>query len=322
MSTPFILHNQVADFAEEEVNLSREHAKEFRDQVNRLRDKLEAHIQDHPDFDLVKMLLSGSLAKGTALKTINDIDVAVYVKAESAQGNETDFLEWLAVKLRQAYPQMAPNQITPGKHCVRISFHGTGLDVDVVPVHYGGDVDDCGYLVVRDTGERVLTSIPLHLQFIRARKLKQPQHFAQVIRLLKWWIREREALAESFRFKSFMIEMIVAHLVDKGVDLSDYTVAMEQVFRYLVKSQLKSRIAFEDYYSSSKLPDPTGKPIEIFDPVNASNNVSADYSDQDRRRIVETAQEALERIVEARHATTKARAVSCWQDILGSSFQG
>ena len=33
---------------------------------------------------LAKMVLSGSLAKGSALRTINDIDVGLYVKGESA----------------------------------------------------------------------------------------------------------------------------------------------------------------------------------------------------------------------------------------------
>ena len=41
-----------------------------------------------------------SLAKGTALKTINDIDVALYVKASEAPQNEIDLLIWLAERLR------------------------------------------------------------------------------------------------------------------------------------------------------------------------------------------------------------------------------
>ena len=45
-------------------------------------------------------------------------------------------------------------------HCVRVRFRGSGLDVDVVPVLYEGDVNDYGYLVRKYSGERVLTSIP------------------------------------------------------------------------------------------------------------------------------------------------------------------
>jgi tRNA nucleotidyltransferase (CCA-adding enzyme) len=119
-----------------------------------------------------------------------------------------------------------------------------------------------------------------------------------------------------------MTEMIVSHLADSGVSMADYTIALEKVFGYIVKSRLKTRISFTDYYPASKLPGPTGKPIEVFDPVNESNNVAAVYDDNHRQKIVSAAQEALEAISEARFATTRGRAIECWQDVLGPSFRG
>jgi tRNA nucleotidyltransferase (CCA-adding enzyme) len=321
-SSPLVSHADVAAFAADRVNLKREDATEYREQVNRLRGKLDRFIAEHPDYGLIKMLLSGSLAKGTALKTINDIDVALYVRASVAPADELQLLYWLAERLRKAYPQMDPSQIAPATHCVRISFRGSGLDVDVSPVHYDGDPNDCGYLVARDTGKRVLTSIPLHLKFIRTRKDTQPDHFAQVVRLVKWWVKQRKQRDQSFRFKSFLSEMIVAHLADVRIDMSDYPKALEHVFRYIVKTQLNERIAFTDYYPASKLPSATSDAMEVFDPVNATNNVASDYTDQDRRRIVEAAEEALDSLSEARFATTRGRAIECWQDILGPSFRG
>ena len=52
------------------------------------------------------------------------------------------------------------------------------------------------------------------------------------------------------------------------------------------------------------------------------NNVAADYSDNDRQKIVSAAQDALEAISEARYATTRGRAIQRWQDVLGPSFRG
>ena len=319
---PRITHSDISAFAADSVNLKREDAKEFREQVGRLREKLDKFIGAHPEYGLVKMLLSGSLAKGTALKTINDIDVALYVKAAEAPTREVELLEWIAARLRKAYPQMAPEQIKPVTHCVRISFRGTGLDVDVSPVHYSGDANDRGYLYARETGKRLATSIPLHLKFIRKRKDAQPDDFAAVVRLVKWWVRERKKADDSFRLKSFIAEMIVAHLADTGVVMADYPSALEAFFQYIAKSQLKQRISFTDYYPASKLAASTGQAIEIFDPVNETNNVAADYSHQDRQRIVDAAEQSLERLAEARFATTRGRAVDCWQHILGSSFRG
>jgi tRNA nucleotidyltransferase (CCA-adding enzyme) len=281
-SAPQIGHSEIAAFADGSVNLKREDAKEYREQVGRLREKLDKYAADHPDYGLIKTLLSGSLAKGTALKTLNDIDVAFYVKAEKTPKAEPDLLEWLAGRIRDAYPQMKPDQIKPNKHSVCIKYAVSGLTVDVVPVQYKGDPDDRGYLFAFDGGEPVLTSIPLHLTFIRKRKVQQKTHFAQVIRLVKWWVRLQKSKDEAFRIKSFMTEMIISHLADSGASMADYTVALEKVFGYIVKSRLKVRISFTDYYPASKLPGPTGKAMEVFDPVNETNNVAAIYDDSDR----------------------------------------
>ena len=326
MSGPFlssqISHADIADFADDTVNLKREDAEEYREQVRRLREKLDKYAADHPEYGLIKTLLSGSLAKGTALKTLNDIDVAFYVKAEGTLGAERELLEWLAQRIREAYPQMKADQIKPNNHSVCIKYAVSGLSVDVVPVRYKGDPGDRGYLIAFDGGEPVLTSIPLHLTFIRKRKAQQKTHFAQVIRLVKWWVRLQKGKDEDFRLKSFMTEMIVAHLADSGVSMADYTVALEKVFGYIVKSRLKERIAFTDYYAASKLPKPTGKPMEVFDPVNETNNVAAVYNDTHRQKIVSAAQDALEAISEARFSTTRGKAIECWQEVLGPSFRG
>lgn len=319
---PLIGHADLAAFADDCVNLKREDAKEYREQVARLREKLDKYAADHPDYGLMKTLLSGSLAKGTALKTLNDIDIAFYVRVEKTPKAEPALLEWLAQRIRDAYPQMKPDQIKPNKHSVCIKYAVSGLSVDVVPVQYKGDPDDRGYLFAFDGGEPVLTSIPLHLAFIRKRKAQQRTHFAQVIRLLKWWVRLQRVRDDAFHLKSFMAEMIIAHLADTGVSMSEYTIALEKVFTYIVKSRLKARIAFTDYYPASKLPGPTGKPMEIFDPVNETNNVAALYDDRHRQKIVDAAQDALDAISEARFATTRGRAIECWQDVLGPSFRG
>src|SRR4029450_501992 len=113
----YVTHALVRDFAKEKINLTRDDVKEYRDQVGRLRKKLEAHIDTHPDYGLVKMRHSGSVAKGTALKTINDMDVAVYVKAEAAPGDERELLSWLEARLKEAYPNHPPQNFDPQDHC-------------------------------------------------------------------------------------------------------------------------------------------------------------------------------------------------------------
>ena len=101
-------------------------------------------------------------------KTFNDFDVAVYVKKDDAPIAEAELLAWMADRLREAYRRLIdPSQIEVGVHCVTIMFKGSGTKVDVVPVLYEGDTNDCGYLIAKDTGDRLLTSVRLHLDFVR-----------------------------------------------------------------------------------------------------------------------------------------------------------
>jgi tRNA nucleotidyltransferase (CCA-adding enzyme) len=327
-TTPIIKHSDIVRFADDRVNLKREKASEYRGQVNRLREKLAAFVKDHPDVGVRKLLLSGSLAKGTALSQINDIDVALYVeagKAPSIYDNRKELLEWVAEKLRQAYPQMSADQITVQTHTVKVSFSGSGLDVEVAPVWWDAALDpnqqDNGQLLNRHTGELVLTSIPMHIEFVRRRKRKQETHYAQVVRLVKWWVRQQKAADSQFRCRSFLAEMLCAKVADDGADFSNYPDALSSIFRFLLQGGLERRIVFTDYYKASDIPADSTGPIEVFDPVNPDNNVVSDYSAADRDRIVEAAQIAFDAIDEAEWAQTKARATECWQRVLGPSFK-
>ncbi len=315
-------HEEVVTFAGDRVNLPHANATKYRQQVNGLRDRLEAKIKADPSFDLVKMLHSGSVAKGTALRTVNDLDVAVYVKAGAAPAADAQLIPWLAERLRESNPNMAADQFEHQDHCVKVSFRGSGLDVDVVPVLYEGDPNDCGYLVRKHTGERVLTSIPRHLEFIRSRKARYGNDFKQLIRLTKWWKRVEAGRDPDFRLKSFMIELLWARLADDGQGLTDYPEALEAFFTFIVKTELGDQVAFTDYFPASSIPPRSLAAIEVLDPVNMANNVAKAYTDSDRRRIVAAAHNALDALGEARFATTKGDAVSCWQDVLGTGFNG
>jgi tRNA nucleotidyltransferase (CCA-adding enzyme) len=314
----YVTHAVLRDWATERVNLKRDDVTAYRAQVANLRANLERHIAEHPDYGLVKIRHSGSVAKGTALKTINDMDVAVYVKASDAPADERQLLSWLADRLRAAYPQKARDDFTIQHHCVTILFHGTGLNVDVVPVIYEGEADDIGYLITKGTGARVRTSVSQHLKFIRARKDAQPLHFAQTVRLLKWWVGQLKQQDEDFRFKSFMIELLSAHVADDGQSFADYPGAIEAVLAYIVRTGLEEPITFADFNEPAATPT---APLVIIDPVNPDNNVAASYSRVQRDAIVSAAHDSLDAVQEAQYATTKGRAVECWQTILGPLFR-
>ena len=320
MSRQHVDHSDIARFAQEKVNLPKDKADEYRAQARRLREKLEGYLAEHPDFALKKMLLSGSLAKGTALRSLNDIDVGCYISGAQAPKDVAALLEYLAERLRKAFPNFSPDQVKPQTYSVTVSFRGSGLDVDVVPILYEGDPQWYGNLVSQDDGSFLETSIPLHLEFARRRKAAQEKHFAQVVRLVKFWARNMKREKEGFRFKSFMVEMILAHLCDQKLDFADYPEALQHFFTYCAGTGLREQVAFTDYYDAGAVGS-FPEPVQIIDPVNAKNNVSRLYSAEQAEAIADAAMDAGDAIDAALVAPTKQETLYYWQKVFGPSFQ-
>ena len=320
MSRDHVSHREIAQFAESRVNLPKVKANEHRAQARRLREKLETYLAEHPDFTLRKMLLSGSLAKGTALRSLNDIDIACYVSGAEAPTDIDALLNYIAERLRKAFPNFSPDQVQPQTFSVTVSFKGSGLDVDVVPILYEDDPQWYGELVSQDDGSLLKTSIPLHLEFAEKRKKAQEKHFAQVVRIVKFWARQMKLERDGFRFKSFMIEMILAKLCDDGLDFSDYPEALQHFFSYVARTDLRERIVFCDYYKPSSV-DSFNDEVQIIDPVNAKNNVARLYTAENAEAIVDATLDAGDAIDAALRAPTKELTVAYWQKVFGSAFQ-
>ncbi|MGN6366476.1 CBASS oligonucleotide cyclase [Asticcacaulis taihuensis] len=320
MSRLHVNHSDIVRFADERVNLPKDKADDYRAQARRVREKLEGYLDEHPDFSLKKILMSGSLAKGTALRSLNDIDMACYISGADAPHNVRQLLDYLAERLRKAFPNFSPDQVKPQTYSVTVSFRGSGLDVDVVPILYSGDPNWYGNLVSQDDGSFLETSIPRHLEFAAKRKKQQVRHFAQVVRLVKYWARLMKQERDGFRFKSFMIELILAKLCDDGLDLSDYPEALQHFFTYIARTNLRQRIVFTDYYPATTV-KPSADLVQIIDPVNAANNVSRLYTAQNADAIVEAALDAGDAIDAALAAPTKQLTVAYWQKVFGPSFQ-
>ncbi|MBW5420972.1 hypothetical protein GKQ77_05215, partial [Streptomyces sp. BG9H] len=157
----------------------------------------------------------------------------------------------------------------------------------------------------------MLTSVTLRLQFIKSRKDTAGDGYRALIRLLKAWIRESKEVDSELRYKSFLIELLVAHLWDvcwngEPFQVDDYPAAIEQVLSYIVRTGLRTPIVFSDYYKADAV-DATAEPIQVWDPVNAENNVARGYSEHHRQRLVNHARVALDTISTAAYTLVRAR---------------
>jgi len=328
-----VTHAHLAAYAVNKVNLPSETAKARRGQVNWLRTRLESYIAAHPDYSLVKMRGAGSVAKHTAISGSSDADVAAYVRASAVGGLavvESKLLEWLRDRCIEVYGQTKdPSDFTISQHAVGITMHGSGLKIDVAPVLYEGEPNDRGYLVTQ-SGDRVLTSVTLHLDFLNRRKALVGAEYKEFIRLVKQFIRrakqESSAAGHELKFKSFMAELIVAHLWDHGWNgedfaVTDYPRAFEQFFGYIATTELQQPIVFTHYYKASAVPQ-SYDAVQIWDPVNPANNVAKGYTDYDRQRLVERCTQAMDQVAWAGMAMNKGDAVDAWRTVFGPSFSG
>lgn len=320
MSRIHVDHKDILRFAEEKVNLPRDKASAIREQARRVREKVELYVSEHDDFALRKILMSGSLAKGTALRTLNDVDMACYISGSKAPDSIRELLEYLADRLRKIYPNVEDSQVRTNTYSVTLSFRGSGNDIDIVPIIYDGDPDWYGNLISQDDGSFLKTCIPRHLEFIRRRKSNNQTHFAQVVRLAKYWARNLKQERSDFKFKSFMIELILSKLADDGANFSDYPETLQTFFTYIAKSDIREQIAFADYYPLNKI-GTFSDPVRMIDPVNEKNNASKLYTSVQADAIVDAALDAGDAIDAALAAPTKEKTIYYWQKVFGPTFQ-
>jgi hypothetical protein len=119
---------------------------------------------------------------------------------------------------------------------------------------------------------------------------------------------------------SFAVELLFSWAVENGVNPSDYPSALESFFAAIVRTGLRQRIAFADNYDASALPRTRTAVVEIFDPVNAKNNVASDLTEVDRAAIIEAAHDALDDITLARTAESKESSIAYWRSLFGPEF--
>ncbi|MFC1433500.1 CBASS oligonucleotide cyclase [Streptacidiphilus sp. N1-3] len=328
----YVDHEVLAQFAQDRVNVSKKDAQERRTQVNYLRERLAGYIAEHPYYDLVKLRASGSTAKHTAIRRRSgegsDADVAAYVRSNDPDQDEAGLLDWLRDRCIEVYGKTkVAEDFVISHHAVGITLRASGLKIDVAPVLYTGEPDDLGHLVTRQ-GNRVLTSVTLHLRFIEKRKHKNEagSGYTELIRLLKAWIREAKRQDTDLRCKSFLLELLVAHPWDNGwngepLQVDDYPRAIEQVLAYIVRTGLKTPIAFADFYDPAEVMA-SSDAIQVWDPVNPENNVASTYTEADRQRLVDQAATALDAVSWAATTPNKGDANDAWRTLFGPSFEG
>jgi hypothetical protein len=292
--------------------------KELLDQVDNLIAVFERTAREDPIINIKKFLKTGSLRKGTVLRSGGDFpvdaDIAVFLNTDGVSKFDLDALHHrIRLLLCKAYPQKKEEDFTVQPHTLGIVFHTSGLEVDLVPVIPIEGPGDYGWQP-SSTGEPpVKTSVMGQLEFIRIRK-DQYLRFTALVRLLKHWRNQRE-LDDSLR--SFTIELIVCHLQDAHGVPASLEEGLLRFFLYIAQSGLRDPIIFPENGEVPSLPKDR---VVILDPVNSENNIARRVTTSDCDEIVAKATEAWELITAARNNSYKGETLEYWKEIFGRSF--
>ena len=288
--------------------------KEYHRQVDFLIDKLSEDLRDEIEVRITKTVKAGSFAKFTILRKTSedpiDVDVVCYISDRSVDQETLESLnDSIHDLLIRLYPNKDVGDFEIQRKATTVSFIGSGLSVDVVPVIQDEDRPDYGWQFDLEDGSTVQTCAPCQIQFVRERKDKD-KHFRTLVRLAKKWRNH----AELKPLKSFSIELILAYLLDQEGTEGSIEHRFRRFLLYMAQSELKDVIQF---------PENTGPigcfddPVVILDPVQSDNNVAARITESERHQIVNAASEAWE----TAHFASIENDNAVWKELFGRHFK-
>jgi len=296
------------------LRLPADKRKEYHGQVDRLITELSRSVREKTEIKITKVVKAGSFAKFTILRKTStdpvDVDVVFYVSGRSVDQETLQSLsDTIHALLIAVYPTKDVEDFKIQRKAATVSFVRTGLSVDIVPVVEDPAKPGYGWQFDPADGGKMQTCAPCQIEFVRNRKNRDGD-FRTLVRLAKKWRNH----AELKPLKSFAIELLMAHILDKEGAAGSIEERFRRFLLYVAQSELKEIISFPE----NKGPLGTfSEPVIIVDPVNNSNNVASRIAESERRQIVSAAQGAWEI---ANFAAAEGD-VEIWKELFGPRFR-
>lgn len=296
------------------LRLPADKRKEYHAQVDRLVQNLCRNVRDKTEITITRVIKAGSFAKFTILRKTSedpvDVDVVFYISGRDAGTETLDHLNTQLYDLLIAqYPTKSVEDFQIQRKAATVTFVGSGLSVDIVPVIEDETREGYGWQYDIHDGTKVETCAPCQIKFVRDRK-NADADFRTLVRLAKKW-RNRVELKP---LKSFAIELIMAHLLDTQGKQGSIEQRFRDFLLYVAQSGLKEAISFRE--NTTPVPQFTD-PVVIIDPVCSSNNVASRISETERQEIVVAAGDAWE----IANLASVENDVAAWKELFGPRFR-
>lgn len=158
--------------------------------VGRIKDRLRS------DFQVSRVLTTGSHSKGTAVRQYSDHDLfVVFSRDEARKWAPTGSSETLIGRVRRSILSSYPStSLRIDKQAVRVAFEQGAHAIDVVPAvfdsfdpQYRAPV----YLIPDGIGAWLRTAPDLHKRLVDDAHERSGRKLKGLIRMLKWWAASR-----------------------------------------------------------------------------------------------------------------------------------
>lgn len=307
-----LTNTQVRYYDSNVLRLPKDKRETYNAQVDRLIAALRDSLKKQDKITIKRVVKAGSFAKHTILRKTSedavDVDVVFYISGEKV---DEETFSSLSQKIYEAliklYPNKAVEDFEIQRKAATVTFVGTGLDVDIVPVIENPNKEGYGWQFDRVDGSKTETCAPCQVKFVKDRKDQDPD-FRTLVRLAKRWRTKAEC-----PLKSFHIELIMAHVLEVNGKEGSLEKRFRDFLLYIVESGLQDVIKFPENRTISEFTDP----VVILDPVCDTNNVAS--------RITEAEREEIVRIADGSWETANFASVEgdfeIWKELFGRSFK-
>jgi len=309
-----LTNSQLRHYDSRVLRLPDDKRKDYHRQVDWLIGNLGSKLQANTTVKITKVVKAGSFAKFTILRKFNDdpvdVDVVFFLSGRTVQRETLVTLnDTIHDLLVSVYPNKVVGDFQIQRQATTVSFLSTGLSVDVVPVIEDRDRPDYGWQFNRADGTLTQTCPSAHIQFVRDRKAQEGD-FRTLVRLGKRWRNH----AELKPLKSFVIELVMGHLIDNGNATGTLERKFEEFLLYIAQSGLQRAITFPENDSPiSSFPDP----VVVVDPASSTNNVTSRITEGERVQIVAEARKSWE----TAHFASTENDGALWKEVFGPRFR-
>jgi hypothetical protein len=249
--------------------------------------------------------LSGSYARDTAIRPLDDVDIIFEINPTKWASNlagmfykpaPATVLESFARAIRYRYPVTS---VYGQRRSVRLELHH--LDIDVVPAIREEANQDYIWIPDRDASNWICSSPKLHQTNATAVNRKRKSQFKPLVKLLKFW---NGNLPSTARLKSFAIETMAVRVFDV-CDFQSLEEGLLMFFDFLGHLSGNAKV----YVWNNNFGIAFGWwTINVPDAAGTGTNVVAGLTEDNRRKFLAHGVRSRDRLIDAQRAMYSATA--------------